>query len=108
MATKKTAPEPARKDAYTRKAEARLEEAMARLDMVKAKIKGAVAGGQMELEATLKNAEQLADAQVETVKRRLARLREAGEDSWDDAKQGVDEAWEELSVAIKKIVARFS
>lgn len=108
MVAKKTASKSVRKDAYTRKAEAQLEEAVARLETVKARLKGAVADGQIEMAETLRNAEKQADAHVETVRRRLARLRDAGEESWEDLKEGVDEAWEELAVTIKKIVGRFS
>lgn len=96
------------KSAYTRKAEARLEETQAKIDGIKAKVKGAVADRQIDLQKQLEKTEKQVDSHLATFKRRLARLKDAGEDSWEDLREGVENAWEDLSQSLKKIVARFS
>ncbi|MGB5491390.1 MAG: hypothetical protein WBM76_11235 [Woeseiaceae bacterium] len=108
MTKKKNTPERTKKTAYTRKTEAKLEEAKGKLAVVKAKIKGSVAGGQIEAAELLQKAEARADSQLAKVQRRLERLKAAGDDSWEDLKDGTESAWEDLSKSIKKIASRLS
>jgi uncharacterized protein with FMN-binding domain len=104
----KKTPNQLRKAAYTRKAEAKLEEAKGALTVVKAKIKGAVADGQIEAIELLQKAEAQADSRLEKVQRRLTRLKAAGDDSWEELKDGTESAWRDLSASIKKIGRKLS
>ena len=108
MTKKKKTPDRTKKTAYTRKTEAKLEEAKGKLAVVKAKIKGTAADGQIEAVELLQKAEAQADSQFAKVQRRLERLKDAGDDSWEDLKDGTESAWEDLSESIKKIVSRLS
>ena len=108
MTEKKKTPDRTKKTAYTRKTEAKLEEAKGKLAVVKAKIKGAVAGGQIETIELLQKAEAEADSQLAKVQRRLERLKSAGNDSWEDLKGGTESAWDDLSKSMKKIAGRLS
>ena len=108
MTEKKKTADRTKKTAYTRKTEAKLEEAQGKLAVVKAKIKGAVADGQIEAVELLQKTEAKADSQLAKVKRRLERLKTAGDDSWEELKDGTESAWEELSESLKKIADRLS
>ena len=93
MTKQKKTPDQIKRTAYTRKAEAKLEEAKGALAVVKAKIKGAVADGQIETIELLQKAEAQADSRFEKVQRRLTRLKAAGDDSWEELKDGTESAW---------------
>ena len=108
MAKKKKTADRTKKAAYTRKTEAKLEEAQGKLAVVKAKIKGTVADGQIEAVELLQKAEAKADSQLAKVQRRLERLKAAGDDSWEDLKDGTEIALEDLSASLKKIANRLS
>lgn len=97
-----------KKAAYTRKSEARLEEAKAKLDVVKARIKGAVADGQIGALDTLDNAQKQADSHVAKVEKQIQRLKKTGEDSWEELKDGLENTWDDLMLSIKKIGKRKS
>lgn len=98
-----------KREAYTRKAEARLSEkraeidkAKAKLDQAKAKAKGASADAELEARRALDEVE----SKYEAAKRRLGELLDAGEDAWEDVSQGFESAWDEVSGAAKRLFAR--
>lgn len=105
MTTKSTA-RPTGKSVYTRMTEARIAEAGGKLATVKARMRAVIAGGQVEAGETLQKAQAQADSQLARVQRRLDRLKDADEDSWEGHTAGIERAWDDLSLSIKKIVTR--
>jgi len=97
-----------KQSSYTRKQAAKLEETKAKLDGVKAKIKTAVANGQIESSEQLMKAELQAESHLATVEQRLAQVKDASEVSLDDLKIGLELAWDDLAISIRKIVARLT
>ena len=86
------------KNAYREKMEAQLDEQRARLDLLKAKAKRAVADGKIMAYEELADAEQKLDA----LKAKLKKLGDAGGDAWQEMKSGVEKAWDDLSASCKK------
>ena len=91
------------KNAYREKMEAQLEEHRARLELLKAKAKRAVADGKIMAY------EELADAENKfaAAKARLKELGAASEGAWEEMKGGVESAWSSLSDSCKKAAAKF-
>jgi len=69
-----------RRDAYIEKTQARIEEYTCRLDELKAKAKGEVAGLKLDFQETLEKLE----AELDTAKSRFAELTDSAEDKWED------------------------
>jgi hypothetical protein len=92
------------RDAYREKLEAKLEEEKARLDLLKAQAKRAMAEGK------IMGYEELADteAKFDRMKARLMDFSAASGDAWKEMKDGLDKAWTELSEAGKRASARFA
>jgi predicted kinase len=91
------------KNAYREKMEAQLEEHRARLELLKAKAKRAVADGKIMAY------EELADAEGKftAAKARLKELSTASEGAWEEMKGGVESAWSSLSDSCKKAADKF-
>ena len=87
------------RDAYKMKAEAEVDLAQARLAEFKAKAKGCKA------DAHLTYAEQVdhLEKAVDETKKKLKELGEAGEEVWENLKDGVESALRSLSATIKDI-----
>ncbi len=92
-----------KKQAYEEKLKAQLEEWNAKIDVLKAKAKTAKAGVEVEYYETIDN---IKDKQV-VAKNKLVELREAGDDAWEDLKEGLDSTWDRLGDAIKTATSRF-
>jgi predicted kinase len=91
------------KNAYREKMEAQLDEQRARLDLLKAKAKRAVAEGKILAYEELADADQKLDA----LKAKLNKIGDAGGDAWQEMKSGVEKAWDELSASCKKAAHKF-
>jgi predicted kinase len=91
------------KNAYREKMEAQLDEQRARLDLLKAKAKRAVAEGKILAYEELAEADQKLDA----LKAKLNKIGDAGGDAWQEMKSGVEKAWDELSASCKKAAQKF-
>lgn len=91
------------RDAYRQKMEAQLEEQRARLELLKAQAKRAVADGRIMAYEELADAEQ----KLESAKGRLKQLATAGEGAFDELKAGVESAWKDLSEACRKAAGKF-
>jgi predicted kinase len=91
------------KNAYREKMEAQLEEQRARLELLKAKAKRAVADGKIMAY------EELADAESKftSAKAKLKELAAASEGAWEEMKGGVETAWHSLSESCKKAAEKF-
>jgi len=91
------------KDAYAKKVQAQLDEWDADIKKLKAKADQAGANTQLELQK-----------QIETLSRkrndakdRLAELKAAGDDAWEDLKDGLESAKNSLGGALDAAVSRF-
>jgi hypothetical protein len=92
------------KEAYRKKAEARIEEQQAKLDQLRAKAKGAGADARLEAEKQIGELEE----KLRKAKRKLAEVAAAAEDVWEDVAKGLDDAWEDVSSSAKRLFSRFS
>ncbi|HXI70222.1 MAG TPA: hypothetical protein VNN22_07680 [Verrucomicrobiae bacterium] len=91
------------KNAYREKMEAQLEEQRARLELLKARAKVAIADGKIMAYEELADADQKLDA----LKARLKSLTDAGGDAWQEMKSGVENAWDDLSESCKNAARKF-
>ena len=91
------------RDAYRQKMEAQLEEQQAHLNVLKAKVKRAVADGKIMAY------EELADAEgkLASAKAKVKELGTASEGAWEEMKGGVDKAWGSLTDSCKKAAEKF-
>jgi predicted nucleic acid-binding Zn-ribbon protein len=90
-------------DAYKQKLEAELEVAQAKLVQLKADAKNATADAQIKLSEEADTLEQGVDA----AKAKLAELADAGEDTWEQLKEGAESAWGKLSASLRNIADKF-
>lgn len=80
------------------KAEARLEEYQAKLDVARAKLKGASADARLDLERKISEMQRSLDQ----AKARAARISNAADDAWSDLTVELDLAFEGMSNAVKR------
>jgi hypothetical protein len=92
-----------KKEAFKQKMEAELELAQAKLDQFKAKAKSSAADARIKYTKQVDELEQ----KVAATRVRLKELGEAGDDAWEQLKDGVESAWGALSAAIRDAVAKF-
>jgi hypothetical protein len=95
------------KKAYMRNIRAKLAEKNARLRHIKRKIQKAMESRQIEPSEQLLKAQYRADSSIKVLQERLDLLGIADHKSWETLRFDVDMAWDELSQAIKIIIARF-
>jgi hypothetical protein len=91
------------KEAYENKLQAQLDEWNAEINKLKAKADKAEADAQLKY---YKEIEELRTMQ-ETARKKLAELKEAGDDAWQDLKAGIDSAWDTLGNALRSAISRF-
>jgi len=91
------------KNAYREKMEAQIAEQCARLELLKARAKVAVADGKIMAYEELADADQ----KLEALKSRLKSLTDAGGDAWQEMKGGVEKAWDDLSKSCKSAANKF-
>ena len=100
-------PGEAEKKAYIRNMKARFFEKQARLRFIKRKIERATESHRIQVSEQLLRAEFHADSSLEELQAQLELLEKTGDESWPARRYNVDVAWDDLSQAIKKVVARF-
>ena len=83
------------RSAYQRKYEARLDELRARIDQVQAKMRAASADKEIDYRQRLEELRQKRDA----LAGRLKEMRDAGQESWSQLRQGVERAANDLEAA---------
>lgn len=91
------------KEAYEQKLQAKLDEWSADIDKLKAKADSAEADLQLEY---YKKIEELRSMQ-ETAADKLIELKDAGDDTWEDIKAGVESTWDSLGNALNSFASRF-
>ena len=91
------------KDAYRQKIEAQLEEQSARLALLKAKAKHAMADGKIMAYEELGDAEH----NLANLRAKLKDLGAASEGAWETMKGGVEQAWKDLSESCRKAADKY-
>ena len=89
-----------RKNAYIEKAQAKIDEYAARIDALKAKARGEVAGQKIGAHEQLDKLE----TKLKAAKSKLADLTDAAGDSWEDLSGRVEELTDELGASVKKFI----
>lgn len=92
-----------KKEAYEKKLQAQLDEWNSEIDKLKAKADQAEADAQLEYYQQI---EELR-AKQEQYSQKLAELKTASDDAWEDIKAGVESAWDSLNRSLKSAKSRF-
>lgn len=92
--------------AYLQNIQALLSDKNARLGHIKRKVHEATESRRLHPGDQLLKAEYQADSCIKTLQEQLDLLGSANDASWETRRFDVEVAWDELSQAIKKIVAR--
>jgi flagellar motility protein MotE (MotC chaperone) len=90
------------KEAYKQKMEAELELAQAKLAEFRAQAKSSAADMRIKHSKQVDELEQKVDA----TKAKLKELGVAGDDAWEQLREGVESAWVTLSAAIQNAAAK--
>lgn len=93
-----------KKDAYLEKLHAKLDEWNAEIDKLKAKLDAAGAEKRVEYQEQIQNLKQ----KQKEVEQKMATIRSAGGDAWEDLKKGVESAWDAMESAMKAAKSRFN
>lgn len=91
-----------KKDAYVEKAQAKIAEQAAKLDQLKAKIKGGVADQKIEAHGQIEKVE----AKLDAAKARLTEISDSAEGAWEDLTERFEGLTEELSGSVKKFFGK--
>lgn len=92
-----------KQEAYQEKAEARLRELEARVDLWRAKAGQATAEAKLQFQELL----ETVGSRQKTVQGRLQELREVGAEVWEEARANVEDALGELQQAVDDAAAVF-
>jgi chromosome segregation ATPase len=92
-----------KKEAYQEKLHAQLDEWSAKIDVLKAKAAKAEAATKADYQETIEDLQEKRQA----AKDKLEELGAAGDDAWQDMKEGIEAAWSSLGAAIKSASSRF-
>lgn len=91
------------REAYIEKLDAKLREWSADIDRLKAKAEGSEVKVMKEIH---KRIEELR-ARREDIKKRTQKLREAGDEGWEEIRAGTDKAWQEMKTSVEKAASKF-
>jgi uncharacterized coiled-coil DUF342 family protein len=91
------------KEAYEQKLQAQLDEWRAEIDKLKAKADGADADAQIEFYKTIDELRSMQKAATH----KIAELKDAGDDVWEDLKAGIDSTWDSLGDALNSATSRY-
>ena len=91
-------------NAYKQKLEAEIEQAEAKLKDLKAEAKSSAADAQIRMQYE-RRTEEL-EQYIDDAKAKLKELGGASEDTWEDIKDGVENAWNSLRNAVREGAAK--
>jgi len=91
------------KDLYQQKLEAQLNEWQADIDKLKAKMAGASVGAKLELNQHI----NVLESKIGEGNTKLEELSKTTDDSWETLKEGIEEAWESISIVFKDAYKKF-
>ena len=92
------------KQAYEQKVQAQLDAWSAEMDKLKAKARQADADAQLELNDEIEKLQ----AKRQVAEQKFEELKAAGDDAWDDMKQGIDSAASALGSSLRSAMGRFA
>ncbi len=92
-----------RKDAYSKKVQAQLDEWDAEIKKLKARANRAEANAQLEIQ---KHLDTLGRKRKEAGNK-LAELKTASDDAWEDIKEGLESATDSLGKSLQSAAAKF-
>ncbi|MGA9572971.1 MAG: hypothetical protein WBS20_03380 [Lysobacterales bacterium] len=93
-----------KKDAYEKKVKAQLDEWGSEIDKLKAKADKAKADAQVKYYEQIDELRSMRDK----ASKKLARIKDAGDDAWEDLKAGMDSARDSLGSALKSAKSKFN
>ena len=91
-----------KRDAYIEKAQAKIEEYNARLDVLKAKAKGEIASQKITANEQIDKL----DEKLNAAKKQLAKLTDSAGDAWEEFSGRFEELADDLGASIKKFIDR--
>ncbi|GJL79191.1 MAG: hypothetical protein NPINA01_21800 [Nitrospinaceae bacterium] len=91
------------KEAYLQKFRAQLDEWDAEIQKLKARAQKASA----ELKIDYKEDLEEMRAKQEVARKKLDELTHSGDEAWEDLKDGMEKAWNDLGAAVKSAISRF-
>ncbi len=91
------------KELYQQKKQAQLDEWKADVNKLKAKMSGASADAQLEMNKQI----QALESRMEEGKVKLSALSTAGDEAWGSIKEGVESAWGSLKAAVSDAASKF-
>lgn len=91
------------KESYEKKLQAQLDEWSADIDKLKARADKAEANVQI---AYYKQVDELRSLQ-KTASQKLADLKDAGDDAWEELKASIEKTWDKLGHELKSAISRF-
>ena len=91
------------KEAYRQKLQTQWDEWKAEIDTLKAK----AAKAEAEAQITYNKQIEEPKAKQEEIKEKLEELRQAGEDTWENLKGGIEKAWHKVGDVVSSAVSRF-
>jgi len=86
------------REIYKEKAQAKLDELNARIDLLKAQMKGQSADAKLALSGQV----EVLENKREDLQSRMRQLRTAAEDAWDEVPAGLDRAMDEVQHALDR------
>ncbi len=91
------------KEAYKEKIAAEVDLAQAKLAELKAQARSSAADARIKYDDQIDKLQQ----KVNAARGKLKELGEAGEDSWEQLKDGIEHTWNDLNSTVRDAVARF-
>lgn len=92
-----------RRKVYEEKIDAQIKEWNAQIDLLKAKADKAKAEAKIDFYKTIDALQH----KQEEARTKLKELKTAGDEAWEDVKNGVEKAWAEIRIAYKEAASRF-
>lgn len=92
--------------AYAKAARKRLVESRAKIDFARAEIEHAIATGSLKSSDKLACAQRAMETTLAVAESRLQSLEKTGEEGREALRDKLEDAWEDLSHSISKLVAR--
>jgi multidrug resistance efflux pump len=92
-----------RRKVYEEKIDAQIKEWNAQIDMLKAKADKAKAEAKIDFYKTIDALQH----KQEEARAKLKELKAAGDEAWEDVKNGAEKAWAEIKTAYKDAASRF-
>lgn len=94
------------KAVYSRKARKKLTDSKARLDRVSAAIRCAIESGSLNSNDKLELAQWAMEKELGVAAARLEMLQKSSGEEWQKLRDELEDAWEDLSQSINKLVTR--